>query len=115
MKDWRAIRNRYLQDELPIRLGCIASNLGRVESFAPHHANHEAVASLIEESKFFIEWTAGEADINTAAELVKLQIQLAIWQLKWDLIWEDRAEREKLSQASGGWSQRVLQLSGLLE
>lgn len=68
MKDWSVIQKRYLRDELPIRLGGIAANLSRVKSFATHDANREAAASLLEESKFFIEWTAGEADINTAAE-----------------------------------------------
>jgi hypothetical protein len=33
MKDWKAIQKPYLQDSLPIRLGGIAANLGRVKSF----------------------------------------------------------------------------------
>jgi hypothetical protein len=32
------------------------------------------VASLIEESKFFIEWTTHEAQIETAARLVELHV-----------------------------------------
>jgi hypothetical protein len=75
MKDWNAIQKRYLRDTLPTRLGGIAANLSRVKSFAARVANQEAVASLLEESKFFIEWTAGEADIDTAAELVELQVE----------------------------------------
>jgi len=115
MKDWHAIQTRYLRDELPIRLGGIAANLSRVRSFAAHDANREAVASLFEESKFFIEWTAGEADLSTAAELVELQVQLSLWQRAWDKIWQDKAQRQQVASASGQWSQRVLELSGLLD
>ena len=114
MKDWNAIQKRYLRDALPTRLGGIAANLSRVKSFAARDANREAVASLLEESKFFIEWTAGEADIDTAAELVELQVQLSLWQQAWDDIWKDSAQRQQLASTSDKWSQRVLELSGLL-
>jgi len=115
MKDWTTIQERYLQDALDIRLGGIAANLSRVKSFAAHDANQAAVASLLEESKFFIEWTAGEADVDTAAELVELQVQLSLWQREWDKIWQDSAQRRQIATASGKWSQRVLELSGLLD
>jgi len=115
MKDWNAVQKRYLQDGLPVRLGGIAANLSRVKSFAANDANREAVASLLEESKFFIEWTAGEADIGVAAELVELQVQLSLWQLDWDDIWKNKAQRQLVANASGKWSQRVLELSGLLD
>ena len=115
MKDWTAIQERYLRDALAVRLGGIAANLSRVKSFAAHDANQAAVASLLEESKFFIEWTAGEADMSTAAELVELQVQLSLWQRGWDKIWQDSAQRHQIATASGKWSQRVLELSGLLD
>jgi hypothetical protein len=115
MKDWNAIQKRYLRDALPTRLGGIASNLSRVKSFAARDANREAVAGLLEESKFFIEWTAGEAEIDTAAELVELQVQLALWGCAWDEIWRDSAQRQLLASTSDKWSQRVLALSGLLD
>jgi len=115
MKDWTRIQTRYLQDELPIRLGGIAANLSRVKSFASHDANREVVFSLIEESKFFIEWTASKADLDVAAELIELQIQLSLWQRAWDKIWPDKTQRQQVASTSNEWSQRVLELSGLLE
>ncbi len=114
MKDWAAIRERYLRDDLPIRLGGIAANLSRVKSFAAHDANQAAVASLLQESKFFIEWAAAEADAHTAARLVELQVQLARWQRNWDRIWQDRTLRQQVATASGQWSQQILELSGLV-
>ena len=110
MKDWKAIRERYLYDSLPARLGGLAANLSRIKSFASHDANCEAVESLIDESKHFIEWTAAEAEMDTAAELVKLQVQLARWQRNW----ADPAQRSLVAEQSSAWSKRVLDMSGLL-
>jgi len=114
MKDWTAIRERYLRDDLPVRLGGLAANLSRIKSFAAHEASREAVESLIDESKFFIEWTAAQAESQTAAELVALQIQLAQWQHNWARIWADPAQRSQVAEQSSAWSKRVLSMSGLL-
>ena len=81
------IRERYMRDGLPVRLGGLAANLSRIKSFASREGNREAVESLIDESKYFIEWTAAEAEVDTAAELVELQVQLARWQRNWARIW----------------------------
>lgn len=114
MKDWTHIQERYLRDPLEVRLGGLAANLSRVKSFAAHDGNRELVESLLEESKFFIEWTAGSADLNTAAEMVELQIQLARWGQRWNKIWENKDARLQVAQASYTWSQHILELSGLL-
>ncbi len=114
MKDWTIIRERYLQDELPVRLGGLAANLSRIKSFATHDANREVIESLLDESKFFIEWTAAEAEIDVAAALVELQIQLARWQRNWASIWANPAQRREVAEQSGNWSNRILKLSGLL-
>lgn len=114
MRDWTAIRERYLRDALPVRLGGLAANLGRIQSFATHDASREAVESLIDESKFYIEWTAAEAETSTAAELVELQVQLARWERDWERIWADPVERRKMADHSASWSKRVLEMSGLL-
>ena len=115
MKDRSAVRERYLRDTLPTRLGGLAANLSRIKSFAVHDASRDAVESLIDESKFFIEWTAAEAETQTAAELVDLQIQLSRWQYNWAQIWTDPAQRRQIAETSSVWSKRVLELSGLLK
>jgi hypothetical protein len=114
MKDWITIRERYLRDKLPIRLGGLAANLSRINSFSTREASREAVESLIDESKFFIEWTAVEAELDIAAQLVELQIQLARWQRNWKDIWSSPAQRSQLAEQSAAWSRRVLEMSGLL-
>ncbi len=115
MKDWTDIRNRYLQDDLQIRLGGLAANLLRIKSFSLHQNNLAAVESLLDESKHFIEWTAADADLNVAAELVELQLLLARWHYKLDNIWAQETTMKEISEQSSFWSDRVLGLSGLLE
>jgi hypothetical protein len=115
MKDWTPIRERYMRDPLTVRLGGLAANLSRIKSFSAHESGRETVASLIEESKMFIEWTAAQAELSTAAKLVELQIQLALWQLQWQRIWADPSVRAQVAEQSSIWSQEVLELSGLLK
>jgi len=114
MRNWNALKERYLQDNLPTRLGNLASNLARIKSRCQNVANGEIVASLLQESKLFIEWTAKDAEIEIAAELVELQIQLAYWQYSWAKIWEDGDQRQRLGEQGGIWSKKVLNMSGLL-
>ena len=115
MKDWTAIRERYLRDSLPVRLGGLAANLSRIKSFSTQEASREAVESMLDESKYFIEWTAAQAEIQTAAQLVELQVQLARWQQTWTTTWNDPLQRRQLAEQSANWSKRVLEMSGLLK
>jgi len=113
MQDWTCIRERYLRDKLPVRLGGLAANLARVRSFSGNPRNRDVVATLLEESKFFIEWTARDATLNVQAELVELQIELAGWEHAWAGIWADPSRRAAVAERAGRWSQRVLEISGL--
>lgn len=114
MKDWAAIRERYMADESAVRLGGLAANLARIKSFSddPDHGN--VVESLVEESKFFIEWTAPDAKLEVQPVLVSLQLQLALWQIQWETIWTDPKERAALAEKTDEWSHRILAMSGLL-
>ncbi|MCX6027592.1 MAG: hypothetical protein NTY23_15320 [Chloroflexi bacterium] len=114
MRDISPLRERYLRDSLPVRLGGLAASLRRIRSFAAHEEGGEAVAGLIEECKYFIEWTAADAPVDTAAQLVDLQVQLARWQHNWAGIWSDPIRRQRLAEHSLAWSERLLRLSGLL-
>jgi hypothetical protein len=114
MKNQSAIRERYLRDPLPIRLGGLAANLARVRSFADHPKHGATIESLLDESKYFVEWTAPEADIETQAALVALQVELALWQLNWPTIWSDPVQRAVVASQAQEWSNQVLEMSGLL-
>jgi len=39
---------------------------------------------------------------------------LASWQYKWPDIWNDPVRRREVAEQSGRWSDRVLELSGLM-
>ena len=113
-----AIRERYLRDGLLIRLGGLAANLARIVSFAnqPHETGKYsgAVAYLLEESKWFIEWNGPDAPLETQAELVQLQIQLAVWHRAWTQRRMDESQRREMITQARVWSDRVLEFSGLL-
>jgi hypothetical protein len=115
MKDWTPIKERYMRDTIPVRLGGLAANLRRIKSFAAQDESNDAVVSLIQESKYFIEWTARDMHIGTAAQLVELQVQLARWQLNWNQIWNDPNRRQEVAEQSLAWSDQVLSLSGLIK
>lgn len=113
MKNVLALRERYLRDPLPVRLGGLAANLARIRSFSDHPAHQDAVARLVHESKLFIEWIAPEAGPSVQAILVDCQRQLARWHLAWNDIWSSPARRAEVAIHAGSWSQRVLEVSGL--
>ena len=115
MKDRTAIQERFMRDQLPVRLGGLPANLSRIQSFSAHENSRETVASLIEESKRFIEWTAAQAEINTAALMVEVQVQLALWQIQWNRIWSNPMQRKRIAEQSGLWSKQILEASGLLK
>lgn len=108
-------RARYLQDPILVRLGGLAANLGRIASFSKNENHREVVSSVFQESKWFIEWTAADLNVHQAAELVSLQIQLALWQLQANEKWYDKEWRVELASNSKQWSERLLEMSGLLE
>jgi hypothetical protein len=104
---------RFQSDDIPHRLGHTASNLARVRSFC-NTAYKEAMAAVLNETQWFIEWTAGELEPEQAEELVNIQVQLARWELTLDNIWLDEKKRAEVAQQAQTWSERVLDMSGLL-
>ncbi len=87
MKDWKAIQERYLRDTLPVRLGGLAANLARINSFSDHPDHRDVVERLLDESKFFIEWTASDAGLESASRIgsIATSVSLLAAQLEKDL------------------------------
>jgi hypothetical protein len=67
------IRERFLSDPLPLRLGGPAATLGRISSVARKSSDPENVTRLLIEAKYLIERTAADAEPEVAAELVSIQ------------------------------------------
>lgn len=114
MKEQIALQNRYLRDPLPIRLGGLSANLARINTFSDHPDHSGVVKHLVNESKLFIEWTAPDAELEVQAALVELQIQLALWQETWEELWRDPEQRLAIARQAQVWSNRILEVSGLL-
>ncbi|MDD2680281.1 MAG: hypothetical protein PHO03_05755 [Candidatus Omnitrophica bacterium] len=107
MSNLEIIKKRFLKEDLTKRLGGIASNLGRLKSFSQVPNNKKAISDLIEESKFFIEWTAPEASLHIQEELVNIQLQLALCGLS--------KEKEEIVHSADKWAEKILGLSGLIK
>jgi hypothetical protein len=114
MKNVEEIRKRYLKDELPVRLGGIAANLARMKSFSSNDNHLEAIESLLDESKYYIEWTVKETPVETQGFLIQIQIQLALWQVQLIKIWTDNKKRHFFANRADRWSQEILKLAGLM-
>ena len=106
---------RYLQEPLPKRLGALAADLARVSSSARLPARAESVAWMLEESQHFIEWAATDTEPEVAADLVDIQIMLALWRRAWPEARNHSTQRALLSFQAKKWSDKVLDYSGLLD
>ena len=114
MNKLESIRSRYLRDPIPTRLGGLAANLARVASFSQNDGHQQAVSATMHESRWFIEWTAAELSVEETAELVRLQTQLARWEIQSRDRWGNESWRQELMNESSRWSERLLDMSGLL-
>ena len=113
----REIQERYMQDGLPIRLGGLAADLARIVSFSKNPGSAPVVASLLDESLFFVEWSAPDLlpdRVEDAAALVDIQRGLTHWFWIWDQAQNDPTQRARLAEQAQVWSDLVLKMSGLL-
>ncbi len=106
---------RFLSDPLPVRLAGLAADLARVSSSARRTSGGSSVEEMLEESQYYIEWTAAEAKPEVAAELVDIQRMIVLWRKAWPEAQHSPAQRTLLSVQSKKWSDTVLDYSGLLE
>jgi len=114
MKNSEKLRERFLRDPLPRRLGGLAATLGRISSSARTSTDPTIVFNLLDEAKHLIEWTAAEAEPETAAELVRMQTMITLWQRAWDEASQNRQQRVLLSVQAKEWSDRAVDFSGLV-
>jgi len=114
MKDLSAIRARYMDDPLPVRLGGLAADLARIASFSQNPANLAPVADLMREAAHFVEWCAPESELESQVTLLELHRHLARWRMRLSQRFPDQKWRSQVIAEAQQWSQRVLEMSGLL-
>jgi hypothetical protein len=70
---------------------------------------------MLEESQYFIEWTAAESEPEIAGELVDIQRMIAAWRRAWPEAQHSLAQRVLLSVQAKKWSGQILDYSGVLK
>ena len=113
MKDMEQLRERFLRDPLPRRLGGLAATLGRISSSARKSTDPNVVSNLLDEAKHLIEWTAADTEPETAAELVRMQTMITLWQRAWEEASQNPKQRMLLSVQAKDWSDKAVDFSGL--
>lgn len=115
MPNKEKLRERFLRDPLPRRLGGLAATLGRISSVARKSSDPANVTLLLEEAKYLIEWTAADTEPEVAAELVSMQRLINLWLRAWDKASQTKEQRILLSVQAKQWSDRAVEFSGLLK
>lgn len=114
MKNKEKLHERFMHDALPRRLGGLSATLGRISSSARASSDPTQVASLLDEAKHLIEWTAADADPEIGSELVNMQRLIVLWQKAWEKSEATREQRTLLATQAKQWSDQALEFSGLL-
>jgi hypothetical protein len=115
VKDLERIRTRFMRDPVPVRLAGLAADLARISSSARRPTGAAQVIPMIEECRYFIEWTAGEITAEQASELVDIQVMLTAWKQVWLETQATQSQRTLLSLQAKKWSDLVLGFSGLIK
>ena len=101
------MRERYLQDNRPVRLGNLASSLIRLNNWLTNHHRDNAIIDLMREIAWYMEWNADMA----LAELVDMQREMCRWRRAWPV----EQARSILAFRALQISNRILELSGLVD
>lgn len=115
MIDEKALKERYLRDAVPARLGNLASSIKRLGYFVSKKKYDTRVQELFQECRFFSEWTAPDAEFETQAALAALQLDLQCWQNDFKNVTGADDWRAKINVACEQWASRILEFSGLLK
>jgi hypothetical protein len=115
MIDEKALKERYLRDGIPTRLGNLASSIKRLGYFVGKRKHDATVHQLFQECRFFSAWTAPESTFETKTELEALQSDLEAWQNEFQNANDTELWRAEINAACERWSNRILELSGLLK
>ena len=105
MRDLKKMKERYLRDGGPVRMGNLASSLLRLSSWVRTEHPDEAVVDLMREIAWFMEWSGDLASL----ELANMQREIC----RWRRIWPVEQARSILAFRALQMSNRVLELSGL--
>jgi len=102
-----ALRERYLRDREPIRMGNLASDLLRLSQWVQRGWTDERIIGMLDE----IAWMIEQNPEFASEELANMQREICHWRR----IWPVEAARPLLAFRARVMSERILELSGLLD
>jgi hypothetical protein len=111
MPKWNAIEASFLRQSHEQQLGELASSLARLKSWSQKKASREIVPVLLEENLLYVRLLQRQSNI---AQLSQIEDLLIGWQRDWSSICDLPTEIANLASAAAAWSDRVLDMSGLL-
>ena len=107
MKDLKRMRERFIRDRSPVRMGNLASDLLRLSKWLQARHNDEAIVDLMREIAWLMEWSGDLA----SPELADMQREIC----RWRRVWPVEQARSILAFRALQMSNRILEWSGLLE
>jgi hypothetical protein len=107
VKDLKRMRERFIRDRSPVRLGNLASDLLRLNKWIQARQNDEAIVDLMREIAWLMEWSGDLA----SPELADMQREIC----RWRRVWPVEQTRSILAFRALKMSNRILEWSGLLE
>ncbi|WP_335030240.1 hypothetical protein [Nostoc sp.] len=113
MPNWSAIEASFLHLTQPQQLGELASSLAHLKSWVQSSDCNQVIPVLLHESLLYLSLIQQNSEIYNV-ELNQLQDLLQDWQRNWDNIKEQSSQRVSIADVASNWSERVLNMSGLL-
>ena len=104
----------FLQESPARQIGALASTLARISSSAEKTARKRAIVPMLNECIQFIEWTISHQPEDKRNELKDISVMLKLWRDGWEHAQAEEHLRTLLSVQAKQWSDRALELSGLL-
>ena len=106
MRDLNRMRERYVRDDGPVRLGNLASSLLRLSKWVRTRHKDDAIVNLMREIAWLMEWNGDLA----SSEMADMQREICRWRRNWPI----EKARSVLELRSLQMSNRILHWSGLL-
>jgi hypothetical protein len=105
VRDLDRLRSRFERNAGPARIASIASELNRLATWVRLRRSDRAIADMLREIAWLMEWTDGAATV----ELANMQRELCRWRRAWPV----EAARSVLELRARQMAVRLAEMSGL--
>lgn len=114
MPNWSSIEAGFLQQTRPYQLGELASCLARIKAWCSEiESARFGVPIILSESLLYLSLLIKQ-EVHTS-EFIQLNQLLLSWQQRWSAIISQPDEIALVRATSAFWSNRILDMSGLLD